>query len=323
MHTFRTELHIAENPDKIHYNSSILSLGSGFGNTIASHLGKYQFQVNNNPYGTIYNPLSIFKLLEISGKSKPLNTELVTEKHGVWNHFNFHLRSDATSKQEVNQYANQLVDETHSYFKKTDFLILTFGSAYVYRHKKTGEVVANCHKASSDLFTKELLDAKDIVKQFRQVYSSLNHIGNIILVVSPVMHTGDSITLNTVSKSVLRLACHLIMSEFPYVKYFPAYEFLLSDLRDYRFYQKDLINPTEQAMDYIFDKFVEAYMDDDSKTSIGAIEEVLSRLGRNPYNPQSEAYQLKIRDAIAEVERISKGKIDVSAVVEDLNAKLV
>ena len=139
--------------------------------------------------------------------------------------------------------------------------MLTFGSAYVYSKASDNKIVANCHKTPTNNFNKSLLTPKDIVDGFRKMYSSLYHIKNIIITVSPLLLLRDSLTLNTVSKSTLRLACHNIMSEFPHVKYFPTFEFLQSDLRDYKYYEDDLVTPSQEAMDYIFNKFLEAYVD--------------------------------------------------------------
>ncbi|WP_020532097.1 GSCFA domain-containing protein [Flexithrix dorotheae] len=321
MSTFRTELHIEENPEKIQYNSKILSLGSGFSHHIANHFFKYKFRVNSNPFGTIYNPISIFNLIDMSLGNKSISESLITKNNDVWNHFYFHFKTKASSRNELLENLKREVKKNHEYLKKTDFLILTFGSAYVYKHAKTHRIVANCHKAPAKLFNKELLTTNEIIEGFRKIYHSLNHIRDIILIVSPVMHTKGSITLNAVSKSVLRLACHQIKNEFPHVKYFPAYEFLLDDLRDYRFYEKDLIHPNEMAMDYIFNKFVKAYVDKDDQQYIMQVEEILEAVDHVPYNPQSEEYQSYIKDAIGKIENLGS-RIDSSTLLEDLKGKL-
>lgn len=260
MKNTRTELFIAKNPDKITNNSNIMSIGSGFSNMLTSKFQDSDFQVSNNPYGNIYNPISVFNAINVSIKNKPVNESLITQTEGMWNHYDFHSQTGASSRDELIKHLNTIIQKTHDSLKKTDFLILTFGSAFVYKTASTNQVVANCHRTPTNQFNKTLLSPTEIVEGFRGIFQSLNHVKNIILVVSPIMHLQDSLTLNAVSKSVLRLACHMIMSEFPHVKYFPAFEFLTSDLRDYSCYENDLITPTKESMEYIFNKFKEAYI---------------------------------------------------------------
>ncbi|MFY0651100.1 MAG: GSCFA domain-containing protein [Cyclobacteriaceae bacterium] len=317
MSHFRTELHIDKNPDKIKHDSKIMSIGSGFSNEIVRHLESYGFDVNSNPYGTTYNPISIFNLIDITTHNKVVNENLISKSNDQWNHYDFNIQTNAASRKDLREELTQRINNTHDALKKTNYLILTFGSAYVYKLVQNQHVVANCHKSSTTDFKKELLTPQAIVDNFRKVYRQLNNVDNIILLVSPVMHTNDSITLNAVSKSVLRLACHQIMAEFPYVKYFPAYEFLLSDLRDYRFYEKDLIHPSQMAMDYIFGKFVDAYVDEDERKTIARVEDVLADITTSPYNPQSESYQQSISDAQNKLRNLDS-KLNLSALIENL-----
>ncbi|UXP32474.1 GSCFA domain-containing protein [Reichenbachiella agarivorans] len=318
---FRTELFIDENPDKIKADSKILSFGSGFTESLMSPMNKYNFNIVNNPYGTIYNPISIFNLITDTINNKEINTDLLTENDGQWNHYDFHPEHSAGSKDELVERLQQKVTETHEYLKKTDYVIITLGSAFVYKLNSTKKIVANCHRGSREQFSKELLTPQAIVDGFREIYNSLNHVKNIILVVSPVQHTKDTLTLNAVSKSVLRLACHMIMSEFAYVKYFPAYEFLLGDLRDYRFYEKDLIHPNELATDYIFKKFAEGYFHPDIKDAILNIEELLSGMHHAPYNPQSTEYKKSLKEAIDNISTMTD-KMDLSELINDLKSKI-
>lgn len=255
----RTELFIDKNPDKISKVSTITTLGAHFSNLMAEQLIERSFNVANNPFGNIYNPISVFNAIQKTLKNEPLNEDLITEVNGEWSHYDFHFSHNSNSREELVQNLKATITETNKILKKTDFLILTFGSAFVYKLSSTNHIVANCHKTPTNHFNKTLLTPAEIVKGFRSMYSSLNHVKNIILVVSPIYQALDSQTLNAVSKSVLRIACHQIMSEFPYVKYFPGYEFLTSDLRGYENYEDDLITPNKQAMEYVFAKFDEAY----------------------------------------------------------------
>ncbi len=317
MTNFRTELHIQNNPDKIEYSSKIMSVGSGFSDLFADHFKKYHFQVNSNPYGKIYNPISIFDAVDSALTGNPIDENLIVENNGTWNHLNFHPVWKSDSKKGLVKKLNTLVTDTHNSLMKTDFLILTLGTAYAFKHEDKKNYVANCHKEPLTEFNKTLLSTKQIIEGFRKIYGRLNHVKNIILVVSPVMHTGDSITLNAVSKSILRMACHEILSEFPYVKYFPAYEFLLSDLRDYRFYEKDQIHPNEEAIDYIFNKFVEAYVHDDSREIIKKVEDIIDTLNAQPYHPQNDKYQNKLKEVAKTLDELD-GQIDLSEMKKEI-----
>lgn len=319
---FRTELFIDENPDKIEYQSRILSLGSGFTRALAEPMAKYNFEILSNPYGTIYNPISLFNLIEKTIQRADIDQGFVTEREGYWNHFDFNPKQNFETRAELINNLQERVDDTHDYLKKTDYLILTLGSAYVYKLNSNKRIVSNCHRADQKLFSKELLTPQAIVESFRKIYQSLNHVKNIILVVSPVQHTKDTLTLNAVSKSVLRLAAHMIVNEFPYVKYFPAYEFLLGDLRGYQFYQKDLIHPNELATDYIFKKFVEGYLHPDIKEDILFIEDILSEMHHAPYNPQSKGYQSSLKEAMKRLDGLTD-KMDLSDLLNDLKGRMI
>lgn len=322
MSTFRTEVDIDENPEeKITYDSKILSLGSEFSHALVEPLIKYRFLVDSNPYGTIYNPLSLFRALDISAERSDLDPAYFTECDGEWNHFDVHLRTRARSREELVTELNRVVADTRAYFRDADFLLLTFGSAYVYALNTDRRVVANCHRAPKNMFDQRLLSVSEIVEGFRSIYGHLNHLREIVLLVSPVMHTKSSITLNAVSKSVLRLACHEIVNEFPHVKYFPAYELLLHDLRDYRFYNKDFIHPNATAVDYIFDKFLRAYVDERDQKVVAAVQSTLEAIEHVPWNPQSEDYQRCVQDALDSLESIVS-PIDLTELVDELRSRI-
>ena len=321
MNPFRTELVIDKNPEKLSYQSKILSLGSGFSHLIDEQFIKYGIQVNSNPFGTIYNPISLFNTIEIISNNEKPKYNFFTENRGTWNHYDFHQRVNSASRADFEQSLIDLVNETHTFYKKADFLFLTFGTAYAYKLLPSNHIVANCHKTPSKYFEKVLLTPEEIVDGFRKVYKSMNNFKDIVLVVSPVMHTKDSITLNAVSKSVLRLACHLIKNEFPFVKYFPAYEFLANDLRDYRFYEKDMIHPTEIAINYIFQKLVDAYFEDQDRDVILEIEHILESVNLIPHNPQGNESVQTITKAIEKLKKIDT-RIDLTHLMDELNGMM-
>ncbi len=257
----KTELIIDKNPDKITKSSRVLGVGSRFSTLLFRQMAEAPFYARNNPYGNLYNPLSVFHALQSSLENKPVNTDMLVEYMGKWHHYDFHVDVQADSRSALLRRLEEIHDETQKEVQKTDFLWLTFGSAFVFKLNSSKHIVANCHKTPGRHFVKRLLAPEEIVAGFRHVYPALHHIKNIVLMVSPIFQLNDSLTLNSVSKSVLRYACHSIMSEFPFVKYFPAYELMHSDLRDYHFYEDDLVTPTTESMQYIFEKMKTAYME--------------------------------------------------------------
>ncbi|GAB4107729.1 GSCFA domain-containing protein [Echinicola sediminis] len=321
MSIFRSELMIAENPVKIAKEAKILSLGAGFSAMMDKSLMHYGLDIISNPFGKIYNPISLFHHLELMGKHVDLDVSQVTEYEGNWNHYQFNFLRRQKSPEELLQNIRQQLSSMQQKYYKQEFLMINLGTAYVFRHNKTKSVVANCHKAPQELFEKELLTPEKILKAFRHIYPQLNHFKNIILVLSPVMHTKDTITLNCVSKSVLRVAIHQIVNEFPEVKYFPAYELQTSDLRDYRFYKRDFLQPNSQAIEYITSKFTEAYFEPKLLEGAKRMDEIIQSINNIPYNPQSRDYVFEVNQAINALKQLDN-HVDPNYAVGQMEIKL-
>jgi len=172
--------------------------------------------------------------------------------------------------------------------------MITYGTAWVYRRKDNASIVANCHKQPASSFDKSLLSVDEVMASFQDFYQQLKAINpkvNIILTVSPVRHLKDTIPLNAVSKSVLRLACHQLSERFSDLYYFPAFEIVTDDLRDYRFYKADMIHPSKEAETYIWAKFVEVFGTEDFIQFIPRWEEILTAFAHKPFYPETEAHQ--------------------------------
>ncbi len=307
--------------DKINYHSKLLCIGSDFTMDIASCLRRYGFTYKANPFGTIYNPISVFKLLNIAANSNSIDENLITETNGVWNHYDFHYQLSSTTRNGLMSDLAVAVSQTNSYLKETDFLFVSMGSAFAYRYNNES-YVANCHKSNPFLFDKVLLTPEEIVEEYRKVYPAIENIKNVIFVISPILFSGDSIAVNMVSKSVLRLACHMLLDEFPNTRYFPAYEILYHDLRDYRFYHKDLIHPNDIAMEYIFERFVEGYVVKDLHEGIQKANDIIQSLAQLPYNPQSQIFQQHLNEAITQLDQLNLA-MDIKHIKEKLSVELL
>lgn len=305
---FRTELIPDPLSDKINLRSPVLLLGSCFTEYIGLKMIDFKFDTLLNPFGVIYNPVSLYNCIDISLQDQVEIEEGIIENQGTYRHWDFHSEvSDVNKKGLVDKVIGQL-DGTRSFLNRTDWIIFTFGTAFIYKLIQGNRIVANCHKIPSGRFERTLLSTDEIIDGFIKVYDQIKEIRSqvkFILTVSPVRHIRDTLTSNTVSKSLLRLACEEIASGFDDAYYFPAYEILLDDLRDYRFYKQDMVHPNDQAVEYIWDKFVKACIDEETQQFIRDWEKILKSMKHRPFHPGTEEHKRFLMKTIDEVNRFS------------------
>jgi hypothetical protein len=261
-----------------------------------------------NPFGVIYNPESIHKVLTYGLYNEPAPDHTYLHHHDVFLNYDFHSAFSSLKKEELLSRIVQTIGATHFFLKDVEWLILTYGTAWVYERTDTGEVVANCHKVPGSQFSKTLLTPARIVDSFRTFYTILKRFNpgvNVILTVSPVRHLKDTLQLNSVSKATLRLSCELLVNEFPAVEYFPAYEFMMDDLRDYRFYKADMLHPTKEAEDYIWEKFAARYVDEQGTAFMKKWNEILSALHHRPFHSHTASHQQFLKDTLKKLEELN------------------
>lgn len=246
---------------KIKYKDKILLLGSCFTDNIGSRLNAHHYSVLVNPFGVLFNPESICTLLDraIGNGTGP---ELFTKKdifqsNGLYYSWLLHGEFANPSGETVLANGNNKLTECNRFLKESNWIIITLGTSFTYRLKENGLVVSNCHKMPADLFTRELMTVEMVKYRLSQIIKKVNEDTNIILTVSPVRHLKDGLHQNQISKSTLLLAVNELCSSFTNVHYFPAYEILMDQLRDYRFYDTDMCHPSPLAVDIIFEKFRE------------------------------------------------------------------
>ncbi len=304
---FKTHILIKESPRKLSHSSSVITMGSCFAEVIGQQLRDNKFISSVNPFGTIFNPLSIAYLLDrcISQSTLPDHSYLYSKE--VW--FNYYLHSSFYShtKQALENDFIRASKDLYHQLTSCDFLILTLGTAYVYELNKYGHTVSNCHKQPSGLFTKRLLSVENIRDSLRQALKSawkINPDIKVILTVSPVRHTKDSIQLNSVSKAILRLACHQLSESSPAIDYFPAFEILMDDLRDYRFYKDDLIHPNAMAEQYIWEKFIHSYCTPETLELLRQWRQVKKALNHIPFNSASKEHQQFLKTLLDQLSRL-------------------
>ena len=321
---FRTKVIPTISLAKVELNHSILAMGSCFAQHIGQKLTDYKFNVNINPFGILFNPQSIFKLVNQAALNILVEGLGIVETQGVFHHFDLHSDLSNINKEELLINANSKLTELGTQMANTNVIIYTFGTSVVYELKETGEIVANCHKMASNQFNRRLLEIDEIIHGFKVNYDlvkSINRDARFILTVSPVRHQKESFEQNNVSKSILRIACEKIREMLPDVEYFPAFEIMMDELRDYRFYAEDMLHPNAVATDYIWQKFGNVYFNDQVKEFITKWEKVRKALAHRPFNKESEQHQLFIQKTISLLNEF-KDQIDIQTELELLKAQL-
>jgi lysophospholipase L1-like esterase len=305
-------------------SNSIFTIGSCFAETIGNRLVENKFNAMANPFGTLYNPISIHHSLKSAVDIMlPANNEYIIQQE-VHYHYQFHSSFSALDRPELKKKIKDSLQACNQFLKTSNYLIITYGSAFVYIQNDLDMVVANCHKMPASHFSKHHLTVEVITDSFLHIYRKLKSFNpnlKIILTVSPVRHLKDTIELNSVSKSTLRLACHQLVEKFG-VDYFPAYEIMMDDLRDYRFYKTDRIHPTQEAEEYIWNKFAEKYFDQNTKDFLGEWGEIKTALAHRPSYPTAASHQTFLKSVLKKLEGIST-RVDVLREINLVRSQLI
>ena len=321
---FRTEVKIPVGSHSIGLDDPIVSLGSCFSEMIGSRLLDSKFNVLNNPFGTIYHPVAITQLIEMAlADGKPTTDSYLLNKE-VWHNYYFHSRLSSVRKEELQKNIEEKLEALKDYLSKSKWLIITLGSAFGYERVGNGELVANCHKMPAKLFNKRLYVAEKIITKFNSTLEVLKRINpeiKILLTVSPVRHIKDSLTLNSVSKSILRLACHDLQEQYKDVYYFPSYEIMMDDLRDYRFYSDDLIHPNKQGEDYIWGKFSEGFFESKTLKTLKKWSALKRSLNHKPFNPNTQEHLKFLKNRLQDLKEF-ESELNVSTEIKEVSQRI-
>jgi len=297
---FRTEIKIAGLESiEITHRHKIAMVGSCFTNNIGNKLKEDKFDLNINPFGILFNPISAAKAIDDCIYQNFVTEDDLIQHNEQWVSLHHHSSLGAPSKQEALSKINNNIKASEEYYTKGDFLILTFGTAWVYKLKETNDYVANCHKMPATLFEKKLLSIDEIVETYTfklKEWRIKNPRLKILLTISPVRHWKDGATENNQSKAVLQLAIMQLVNKLDSVFYFPSYEIVLDELRDYRFYTSDMLHPNELAVNYIYEKFEETLFSPSTKTLNMEIRKIKRAVKHKPFNFNSESHQKFIRN---------------------------
>lgn len=304
---FRTEINLSPSQFSINHQSGLVTLGSCFADAIGNKLQDHKFQSLINPFGTIFNPVSLSNLIHYSLSDTDLPAESYINTRGQWYNYLLHSSIFATTKEQLQQKYKEIATSLNTALNSAEFLIITLGTAYIYQTKNTELSVSNCHKIPAAQFSKKLLSTQEITEPLRlaiQTIRKTNPSLKVILTVSPVRHIKDTLVLNQVSKSTLRVAAHQLCEQLEQAIYFPAYEIMLDDLRDYRFYKEDMIHPTTQAEEYIWQKFSTTFFTKHTQELNKDWANIQKAIHHKPFNPQSEEHQNHISKTLTKLKAL-------------------
>ncbi|MEP6927733.1 MAG: GSCFA domain-containing protein, partial [Ginsengibacter sp.] len=279
---------------KISYTDKILFIGSCFTEEIGDKMRDLKFNVLQNPNGILYDPVSISSALVSYIENKKFTDDDLFLWDELWHSWQHHSLFSGMNKENVLQSINHSQYEAHLFLKNASWLVITAGTSYSYQLKKSGEHVANCHKAAQDFFEKKLLPVEEIISNLSASVLKLQSFNpqlKIIFTISPVRHVRDGVIENNKSKARLIEAIHFIIEKSQNVFYFPAYELIIDVLRDYRFYKSDLVHPTGAATEFVFENFCNAYVDEPGKKLLEEIKMIVAAINHKPFQKESAAHK--------------------------------
>jgi len=307
---FFTEIQLPEFLWKIDYSKSMMFLGSCFSENIGQKLIDLKFNVDMNPFGILYNPESIANSLKILLGKRLFTKNDLFQDQGVWNSFYHHSRFSDVDQEEVLEKINTRILSSHEFLKKADFLIITFGTAWVYELKKTGQVVSNCHKVPASEFKRFRLGVFEITEVYRELLEQIWKINpglKIIFTVSPIRHWKDGAVENQLSKATLLLAIDQLIKGYgnQACAYFPSYEIMMDELRDYRFYADDMLHISPVAIDYIFERFSKVLITSESMAVSKKVMKIRKAFEHRPVNPATLEFKEFIQQNLLLINQLS------------------
>lgn len=295
--------------DQIEYHSKILLLGSCFVENIGEKLGYFKFQNGLNPFGILFHPAAIEKLITNAINEKKYSEKDIFLHNEQWHCFEAHSKLSHTSKSVVLNTLNNQVKLTFQEIKESSHIIITLGTAWVYRYIESDEIVANCHKIQQKKFLKELLSVDEVSESLQSIVElikSVNPSAAIIFTVSPVRHLKDGFVENTLSKAHLIAGKHQLIDPSSKVYYFPSFEIMMDELRDYRFYGEDMLHPNKTAIQYIWEKFKMVWITEGAQNIMNEVDTIQKGIQHKPFNSNSDAHQQFLLNLDLKKEQLQK-----------------
>lgn len=306
---FRTIVQIEKPADLINVDSAVFFMGSCFAGNMGQKMVDARFQTMVNPYGVLFNPLSVAAAVDSIIENREVTEDDMVERDGLWHSFMHHGRFSHPNIRTAVEAINEATNSAHHFLQSAEFVILTFGSAYVYEHKMEQRVVANCHKFPEMDFNRYLLEPDEIVDSWKDLIVSLrvfNPTIKIMFTVSPVRHWRDGAHGNQVSKSVLLLSIDKLVHLFDKVSYFPAYEIVMDELRDYRFYDAAMLHPSEVAVDYIWQRFSQSLFSAETYSYLKEVSKIVLARHHRPSGHPTASYHNFVRQTLEKIFDLSR-----------------
>jgi GSCFA family len=291
---FTTKISIQKSNSPIDYYSKTMLLGSCFSENIGEKFQYFKFETSVNPFGIIFNPVSLAKIVERSLKQHYYKGNDIFFHNELWHCFEVHSELSNPNMETFINSLNELLDSTKKQLHDSTHIIITLGTSWVYRNIESDKIVANCHKVPQKLFKKELLSINQIEESLQHIMGlvqSVNPNCKFIFTVSPVRHIKDGFIENTQSKAHLITAIHSNNQQPTTNNYFPSYEIMMDELRDYRFYTEDMLHPNQIAINYIWEKFQEVWISENAIKTMREVDAVQKGLQHKPFNLNSESHQ--------------------------------
>ncbi len=299
---FRTELTVTESTFKIEHHDALFFMGSCFAENIAEKTKLLLFKTCINPHGILYSPNSIARALSDYCENKHYTKDDVFFYDNLWHSWNHHSRYSHADVNVCLNTINTEISHAHQFLKQCNYMFITLGSSFIYRHLYKNNYVANCHKVPNNEFTKELLSIDTIINDLKNAINSITKLNTqirIIFTISPVRYIRDGMVENNLSKARLIESVYQLCNMINNCYYFPAYELIIDDLRDYRFFKDDMIHPTDFAISYVWEKFSKAYFSNQCLNIVKQIDEILKSENHRPRNLESESFK-KFKQIILE-----------------------
>ena len=308
---FRTIVELPKYDFKITHNQSCVFIGSCFTENIGDKIAKSKINISINPTGIHYNPFSIADTIKTIINTKLLSSEDLFLANDIWNNYNFHSRFSSTSQDKTLKTINEAIKQANIALKNADYLFVTFGTAYAYVLSQTRQIVSNCHKQNAEVFDRIFLSPTEIVEEWKELIEVLHQFNpklKIVFTVSPIRHWKDGATNNQMSKAALFLAIKTLLesSKKNSIYYFPAYEIVMDELRDYRFYADDMLHPSSSAIEYIWEKFQESFFERGTLELNKRIEKIVVASQHRPFNLDTEEYRSFCKKMLEEIEYFKK-----------------
>lgn len=288
------------------YSKKNMFLGSCFTENIGNRMKGLKYHVDINPFGILYNPGSVASGLHILLDNKEITSEDLIEKGGLWHSFYHHGRFSSHNQITTLESINSRIKSSSEFLKEANFLFITFGTSWVYRYKKTGQFVSNCHKIPAKEFDRVRMSVDEIVQEYNDLFIEIKKINpslKVIFTVSPIRHWKDGAIENQRSKSVLLLVIDKLMKEFgeEFCAYFPAYEIVMDELRDYRFYAEDMIHLTDVAVNHVWERFGLSLIDAESREISKRVNNIVQAFNHKPLHPKSTEYSKFLDQIVKQV----------------------